>query len=155
MAISLALLAYGPQQSDYTHDLLLPMALLGLGAGLAFPSLTILAMSGATAEDAGLASGLINTSAQVGGALGLAVLATLSTQRTGQLLAQGQRPIAALSGGYHLAWAVGAGLIVATIFLAATLLRSARPDAANGSEEADEETAEDKERTYELDETCA
>ena len=58
------------------------MVLLGVGAGLAFPSLMTLAMSGATAEDSGLASGLVNTTQQVGGALGLAVLATLSTTRT-------------------------------------------------------------------------
>jgi MFS family permease len=100
------------------------MVLLGVGAGLSFPALTILAMSGATPSDSGLASGLLNTTAQVGGALGLAVLATLSTNRTGELLAQGQSTAAALSGGYHLAWAIGAGLVVATVVLAATVLKS-------------------------------
>ena len=64
------------------------MVLLGTGAGLAFPALMTLAMSGATPSDAGLASGLVNTTAQVGGALGLAVLATLSTTRSEDLLAQ-------------------------------------------------------------------
>ena len=69
----------------YVTDLLPAMLLLGVGAGLAFPSLMTLAMSGATPEDSGLASGLVNTTQQVGGALGLAVLATLSTTRTGSL----------------------------------------------------------------------
>ena len=124
MAVGLVLLARGPLYSDYVRDWLLLMVLLGVGAGLSFPALTILAMSGATPSDSGLASGLLNTTAQVGGALGLAVLATLSTNHTGELLAQGQSTAAALSGGYHLAWAIGAGLVVATIVLAATVLKS-------------------------------
>ena len=66
------------------------MILLGLGAGLGFPALMTLAMSGATPSDAGLASGLVNTSVQVGGAIGLAVLATLATERTDGLLADGE-----------------------------------------------------------------
>ena len=73
---------------SYLTDLCPAMVLLGVGAGLAFPSLMTLAMSGATPEDAGLASGLVNTTQQVGGALGLAVLATLSSHRTEDLLAQ-------------------------------------------------------------------
>jgi len=124
MAVGLVLLARGPLYSDYVRDWLLLMVLLGVGGGLSFPALTILAMSGATPSDSGLASGLLNTTAQVGGALGLAVLATLSTNRTGELLAQGQSSASALSGGYHLAWAIGAGLVVATIVLAATVLKS-------------------------------
>ena len=81
-------------------------------------------MAGTSPSDAGLASGLLNTTGQVGAALGLAVLATVSTNRTGELLAQGQATTAALSGGYHLAWAIGAGLAIASIVLAATVLKS-------------------------------
>ncbi len=125
IAVGLVLLAQGPMMSDYLRDLLLPMALLGVGGGLAFPALTILAMADATPADSGLASGLLNTTNQVGAALGLAILATLSSSRTGQLIADGQHTAAALSGGYHFAWAIGAGLTLVAIVLAATVLKSA------------------------------
>lgn len=138
MAVGLVLLARGPMHSDYVRDWLLLMVLLGVGAGLSFPALTILAMSGATPSDAGLASGLLNTTAQVGGALGLAVLAALSSNRTRQLLAQGQSTASALSSGDHLAWAIGAGLVVATIVLAATVLKSETAAEAESSLQEEE-----------------
>jgi MFS family permease len=138
MAVGLVLLAQGPLYSDYGRDWLLLVVLLGLGAGLSFPSLMMLAMSGATPSDAGLASGLINTTAQVGGALGLAVLATLASNRTGALLAEGQSAVSALSGGFHLAWAIGAGLVVAMIVLAATVLKSETVAEAEGSQREEE-----------------
>jgi hypothetical protein len=100
------------------------MLLTGTGAGLAFPALMTLAMADATPSDSGLASGLVNTTQQVGGALGLAVLATLATSRTNDLLAGGASSAAALTGGYHLAVGVGAGLVLAGIVAAATVLRS-------------------------------
>jgi MFS family permease len=112
------------------------MVLLGIGAGLAFPALTIVAMADATPADSGLLSGLLNTTAQIGASLGLAVLATLSLTRTGELAAQGQDIAAALSGGYHLAWAIGLGLVLTTVVLAATLLR---PDAPAVEESWSEE----------------
>ena len=91
-----------------------------------------LAMSGATPEDAGLASGLINTTAQVGGALGLAVLATLSSSRTESLLEEGKAVATALTSGYHVAFWIGAGLVVAAIVVAATVLEKP-PKEAQGS----------------------
>ena len=139
MAVALVLLARGPLYSDYVRDWLLVIVLLGVGVGLSFPALTMLAMSGATPSDAGLASGLINTTGQVGGALGLAVLATLASNRTGALLAEGQSTVSALSGGYHLAWAIGAGLVVVMIVLAATVLKSETAARAEGAQE--EETS--------------
>jgi len=109
--------------ADYLRDLLPAMLLLGVGAGLAFPALTSLAMSGAPPSESGLASGLFQTTQQVGAALGLAVLATLATTRTGDLRAGGATPDAALTGGYHLAFGIGALLVAAALVLAVTLLR--------------------------------
>ena len=103
------------------------MLLLGVGAGLVFPSLMTLAMSAATPEDSGLASGLVNTTQQVGGALGLAVLATLSTTRTGSLLAQGASIAVALTDGYHLAFTIGAGLVLAAIAIGVVFLLCPEP----------------------------
>jgi EmrB/QacA subfamily drug resistance transporter len=119
----LLLIAQAPVDASYVGDLLAPMILFGIGAGLSFPSLTTLAMSGATRSDSGLASGLVNTTLQVGGALGLAVLATLSTTRTESLMASGDSAASALTDGYQLAYLVGAGLLVAAIGVALAVLR--------------------------------
>ena len=89
-------------------DLLAVMLLLGAGAGTCFPALMTLAMSGATRSDSGLASGLVNTTVQVGGAIGLAVLATVASERTDALRADGESTAAALNAGYHLAYLIGA-----------------------------------------------
>jgi EmrB/QacA subfamily drug resistance transporter len=122
----LALFAQAPVDGDYVVHILPVMVLLGIGAGLCFPALMTLAMSGATPSDAGLASGLINTTAQVGGALGLAVLATLSASRSDQLIADGESAAAALTSGYHLAFGIGAGLVVVAIAIAGTVLQPER-----------------------------
>ncbi len=126
IGLGLALFARAPAGADYVTELLPAMLLLGVGGGLGFPALTTLAMSGATPGDSGLASGLFNTTQQVGGALGLAVLVTLSTTRTEDLLGGGSAGAAALTGGYHLAFAVGVGLVVAALVLALTALRPER-----------------------------
>jgi EmrB/QacA subfamily drug resistance transporter len=122
-AAALAMLGLGPSNPSYTVHLLLPLALLGLGGGLAFPALTILAMSDTGPEDAGLASGLLNTTGQVGGALGLAVLATLAGARTSSLLQGGAGSLEALAGGYHFAWLVGAGAVLISTAVAILALR--------------------------------
>ena len=100
------------------------VALLGLGGGLSFPSLTIIAMADAQPSDAGLASGLLNTTGQVGGALGLAVLATLASTQTLSLINGGLGTTAALAGGYHLAWLVGAATFAISLALTISLLRA-------------------------------
>ena len=124
IAAGMLLFARTPVEASYVVDLLPPMALIGLGAGLGFPSLMTLAMSGATAEDSGLASGLVNTSVQVGGAIGLAVLATFATERTDKLVVDGGSVAAALNSGYHLAYLIGAALVAVGIAAAVAILRS-------------------------------
>jgi MFS family permease len=104
------------------------MTLLGLGAGLGFPALMTLAMSGATPSDSGLASGLVNTSVQVGGAIGLAVLATFAGERTANLQAAGVDHASALNSGFHLAYLIGAVLVAAAIALSVIVFRQPRPE---------------------------
>jgi MFS family permease len=124
ITIGLLLFARAPVNGNYATDVFPVMILLGLGIGASFPALMTLAMSGATREDAGLASGLVNTAAQVGGALGLAVLATLSATRTANLLASGTPRPEALTSGYHLAFMIGAGLMLIAVAVATTVLRT-------------------------------
>jgi EmrB/QacA subfamily drug resistance transporter len=126
MAAGLLLFATAPVYAGYLSRLLPVMLLLGIGAGLSFPSLMTIAMSGATPSEAGLASGLVNTSMQVGGALGLAVLATLSSSRATDVLATGSTSAAALAGGLHLALAIGAGLVITAIVIGTVVLTPAR-----------------------------
>jgi fucose permease len=133
----LALFARAPVDGDYVVHILPVMVLLGVGAGLCFPALMTLAMSGATPSDAGLASGLINTTAQVGGSLGLAVLATLSASRSERLIESGESTAAALTSGYHLAFGIGAGLVVVAIAVALTVLRPERQTEEEIQTEAD------------------
>jgi EmrB/QacA subfamily drug resistance transporter len=121
----LAYFARVPTDGTYVVDVLPVMLLFGAGAGLSFPSLMTLAMSGVTPSESGLASGLANTTLQVGGAVGLAVLATLATSRTDALIAAGEPAAAALTGGYHLAFVIGGGLVLAGLLVAATVLRPA------------------------------
>jgi MFS family permease len=123
----LAFFARVPEAASYTTDILPSMVLMGAGAGLSFPSLMNLAMSGATPADAGLVSGLVNTTLQVGGALGLAVLATLASSRTEDLVADGEGSAAALTGGYSLAFIVAAALVGVALAVAATVIRSRAP----------------------------
>ncbi|MFD3567716.1 MFS transporter [Streptomyces sp. NPDC058667] len=118
----LGLLTRVPVHASYVTDLL-PVMLLAAGFGLALPALTSLAMSGAEEADAGLASGLFNTTQQIGMALGIAVLSTLAATRTESLTAAGRPAAEALTGGYHLAFGVGAGLLVAAFAIAFTVLR--------------------------------
>ena len=123
ITIGLLLFTQAPVDGSYVRHVLAPMILFGRGAGLSFPALMTLAMSGATQEDAGLASGLVNTSAQVGGAPGLAVLATLSATRSESLIDGGTTTAAALTSGYHLAFLIGAALVVAAIVVAVTVIQ--------------------------------
>jgi MFS family permease len=111
------------------------MLVFGAGGGLALPALAMLGMSAATAGDAGLVSGLFNTSQQVGAAVGVALLSALAAARTVRLRSAGLGGAAALNGGYHLAFGVAAGLGGAAIVVAAALLTArARPTATPSAE---------------------
>nr|WP_281278693.1 MFS transporter [Streptomyces diacarni] len=120
----LAALGHAPADGNYAVDVLPALLPLGFGFGLAMPSLATLAMSAATPQDSGIASGMFNTMQQVGSAFGLAVLSTLATSHTDALLGDGASTASALTGGYQLAFRIGAGLVAVALLLAATLLRS-------------------------------
>jgi EmrB/QacA subfamily drug resistance transporter len=126
IGVALALFAQAPVDGSYARHVLPVMILLGFGAGVSFPALMTLAMSGATQSDAGLASGLVNTTAQVGGALGLAVLATLSTTRSENLIENGEFTAAALTEGYQLAFWIGTGLVVVAVAVVVAVLQPER-----------------------------
>ncbi|WP_280301925.1 MFS transporter [Nocardia neocaledoniensis] len=118
-----------PVRADYVLDVL-PMMVAIAGGGLVLPALTGLGMSGAAADDAGLASGLFNTSQQVGMAIGVAVLSTLAASRSTAELAAGASEAAALTSGYRLAFTVAAGLLAAALLVSLTVLRRPRAVAA-------------------------
>jgi EmrB/QacA subfamily drug resistance transporter len=134
----LLLFTQTPVDGGYAMHVLPVMVLLGAGVGTSFPSLMTISMSGATQSDAGLASGLVNTTLQVGGALGLAVLATLATTRTSHLRGTGDSAAAALNGGYHLAYLIGAALVLAALAIAVTVLQPERQAQAAAGEPAGE-----------------
>jgi MFS family permease len=134
LLVAMLLFLRSPVEGNYITDLFPTMVIFGFGAGVAFPALMMLAMSGATPSDAGLASGLVNTAGQVGGAIGLALLATVSTERTQTLLADGKSALEALNGGYHLAYLIGASLTLVAIVAAVTILREQKVPA--GAHEA-------------------
>jgi MFS family permease len=124
------LFARAPVDGNFVVDVLPSMILLGLGAGMAFNPVLLAAMSDVEPSDAGLASGVVNTSFMMGGALGLAVLASLAASRTDRLLASGDGSLVALNGGYHAAFLVGALFAAAAAALGAVLLRAAAMPAA-------------------------
>jgi len=137
VVVALLLFARTPVDGNYLTDLLPPFLLIAVGVGTSFPAIMTLAMSGATPADSGLASGLVNTSMQVGGAIGLAVLATLSTERTQQLLDDGVSNPEALTSGYHVAYLIGAGLAAIAAAIAIFVLRDVAPP-GHGAPEGEE-----------------
>ncbi len=123
-AAGLLLFARAPVDGSFIVDVLPGMTLLGFGAGMAFNPVLLAAMSDVEPSESGLASGIVNTSFMMGGALGLAVLASLAASRTGSLRASGDGPLAALNGGYHVAFVVGALFAIAAAGIGAALLRA-------------------------------
>jgi EmrB/QacA subfamily drug resistance transporter len=122
----LALFTQAPVDGSYLVHVLPVMILLGFGGGVCFPALMGLAMADTSSEDAGLASGLISTTAEVGAALGLAVLATLSSTRSETLTAAGKSTAVALTGGYHLAFAIAGVIVAISVVIACTVMHPAR-----------------------------
>jgi EmrB/QacA subfamily drug resistance transporter len=129
ITVALALLTRIPAHADYAARILPLVVLFGAGGGLTLPAVTTLGMSGATDADAGVVSGLFNTSQQVGASLGVAVLTTLAASRTGS-----GHSAQALTDGYHLAWEVAACLGIASIIVTALALRPRRRPALPASD---------------------
>ncbi|RZL95776.1 MAG: MFS transporter, partial [Variovorax sp.] len=130
-ALGLALFTRAPVDGSVWIDVVPGMVLLGLGAGMALNPLLLAAMSNVAPGESGLASGIVNTAFMMGGALGLAVLASLAAARTGGLLASGVEARAALNGGYQLAMLVGAGFATLAAVLGALLMRGGAPAQAS------------------------
>jgi EmrB/QacA subfamily drug resistance transporter len=128
-SLGLLLFARAPVDGNFVVDVLPSMILLGLGAGMAFNPVLLAAMNDVEPSDAGLASGVVNTAFMMGGALGLAVLASLAASRTETLAASGEGPLEALTGGYHAAFLVGAVFALAAAVIGGTLLRAGVPGA--------------------------
>jgi EmrB/QacA subfamily drug resistance transporter len=120
---ALLLLTHAGEGASYFPELFFPFALMGLGMGTAMLPLLTIAMSGVPEKDAGLASGIVNVSMQLAGALGIAVLGTLAASRTSSLTDGGASVASALTGGYHLGFEIAAGAVAVGIVLAATVLR--------------------------------
>lgn len=123
-ALGLALFARAPVDGHFAADVLPGMLLLGLGAGIAFNPMLLAAMSDVEPSQSGLASGVVNTAFMMGGALGLAVLASLAAARTAALAGAGAAPVAALAGGYSVTFLAGAVIAAVAAALAAALVRS-------------------------------
>ena len=123
-AAGLLLFARAPVDGDFAIDVLPPMLLLGFGAGIAFNPLLMAAMNDVASSESGLASGIVNTSFMMGGALGLAILASVAGARTGQLMRLGAHQAAALTGGYHAAFIGGALFALLATAAGVVLLRT-------------------------------
>ena len=133
-AAGLMVFARAPVDGTFLVDVLPSMILLAFGAGLAFNPVLLAAMSDVEPSESGLASGVVNTSFMMGGALGLAILASLAASRTDSLRTSGDGALAALNGGYHLAFLAGAAFAVAAAALGAAFLRT-NPAAARAEVE--------------------
>ena len=135
-AVGLVLFGRAPANGTFAVDVLPVMVLLGLGAGIAFNPVLLAAMSDVAPSESGLASGVVNTSFMMGGALGLAILASLAAARTDALLASGATSSVALTSGYGVAFAVGAVFAAAAALLGFALLRVRLPAPAHEGERA-------------------
>ncbi len=139
-ALGLLLFVRAPVDGNFVVDVIPSMILLGCGAGMAFNPVLLAAMSDVAPEQSGLASGIVNTSFMMGGALGLAILASLAASRTDSLTSSGHGPLFALNGGYHAAFFVGALFAAAAAVLSLVFFRTAGVPAHAGELEPEEIT---------------
>ncbi len=137
----LALFARVPVDGSFVVDVLPPMLLLAVGAGMAFNPVLLAAMSDVAPEESGLASGVVNTAFMMGGAVGLAALASLAASRTSTLTASGESELQALVGGYHAAFLAGALFAVAAAAVGGVFLRTRTAAVAHELEPAVERAA--------------
>jgi EmrB/QacA subfamily drug resistance transporter len=139
-AVALLLFARAPVDGNFLVDLLPGMILLGIGAGIAFNPVLLAAMSDVAPEESGLASGVVNTSFMMGGALGLAVLASVASSRTDSLTASGHGRLASLTGGYHISFLLGAIFALSAAGIGVAFMRVS--EATAGAQAAPELAAE-------------
>jgi EmrB/QacA subfamily drug resistance transporter len=132
--VALLLFARAPVDGNFFADVLPAMLVLGIGGGITFNPILLAAMSGVEPNEAGLASGVVNTSFMMGGALGLAILASVAASRTDSLRTSGHGPLDALNGGYHLAFMIGAVFAVLAGAVAAAFIHAEAPAGAHGGE---------------------
>jgi MFS family permease len=133
MTAGIVLIARAPVDGSFATDVLPSMLLQGLGAGIAFNPILLAAMSDVVPEESGLASGVVNTAFMMGGALGLAIVASLAASRTETLLVSGDDRLLALTSGYHVAFLVGALFALAAAAVGAGFLRPGMSLAAAGA----------------------
>jgi MFS family permease len=133
-SIGLLLFVRAPADGSYVTDVLPSMILLGFGAGMAFNPMLLAAMGDVGPSEAGLASGVVNTAFMMGGALGLAILASVAASRTDSLRGSGESAVDALLGGYHLAFLVGAIFAITAATIGAVFLRETAVMPAHGGE---------------------
>jgi MFS family permease len=130
-AVGLALFAFAPEQGSVWLYVMPGMVLLGIGEGVAFNPVLLAAMGDVKPSDSGLASGIVNTAFMMGGALGLAILASVAAARTASLTAAGESAVIALNGGYHLAFSLGAVCAAVAGVLGGLFIRPSRQPAAS------------------------
>jgi MFS family permease len=134
--IGLLVLSRVSEHSGYFPTFFVGLVVMGFGMGTSFMPLLTIAMADVPRADAGLGSGIVNVSQQLSGALGLAVFSTIATSHTRSLSADGHTPIAALTGGYHVAFLAAAGCAAFGGVAAVALLRPrARAALAPAAEE--------------------
>jgi MFS family permease len=147
VALGLFLLVFAPTHGNYIGSVLPSMLLFAIGGGTAIPAIMSTAMSETTPDALGASSGLLNTSQQVGSAIGLAVLSSIAAATTTRLGEHGRAATKAVVDGYHVGWGVGAALLTVAVVIAAVTLRRPRTHNAGGTEAGSTRIVQEKAAT--------